>query len=129
MIESTRRLAWIVAGAVFFVLGVLGLILPLMPGTVFMILAAFCFARGSQRVHDWLVNHRVFGAAIRDWRQHGAISRRGKVLAMLGIGLSFALSVGLGVPPWAIALQAAALGAVSVFLLTRPEGPQDPSSP
>ncbi|MHA1527938.1 MAG: YbaN family protein [Alphaproteobacteria bacterium] len=114
---------WNIAGLVSFAVGVVGAFVPLLPSVVFMLLAAYCFARGSERLHGWLMNHRQFGPAIHDWRQHGAIRRPAKRMAMVAIGLSFALSVGAGVAGWVLAMQALALGAVSVFILTRPEGP------
>ncbi len=101
----------------------LGVFLPLLPTVPFMILAAFCFARGSERFHDWLVNHPRFGPAIRDWRAHGAISRRGKMFAAGGIALAFGMSILLGVKMWVLMLQAVVLCGVAVFILTRPHGP------
>ncbi len=91
---------------------------------VFMLLAAYCFARGSRRLHHWLMTPRQFGPAIRDWHRHGAIRRPAKRMAMVAIAFSFALSVGFGVADWVLAVQAMALGGVSVFILTRPEGPR-----
>ncbi len=118
-----RSMLWNIAGLTFFAIGVVGAFVPILPTVVFMLLAAFCFARGSQRLHDWLVNHRQFGPAIRDWRENGAIRRPAKRMAMVAIGLSFALSVGIGVADWVLAVQAMVLGGVSVFILTRPDGP------
>jgi uncharacterized membrane protein YbaN (DUF454 family) len=117
------RLLWSAAGLTFVVIGVVGLFVPLLPGVVFLLLAAFCFARGSKRLHDWLMTHPRFGPPIRDWQQHGAIRRPAKRMAMLAICLSFVLSVGLGAGVRVLGLQALALGAVSAFILTRPEGP------
>ena len=119
-----RRLLWNIAGLTLVAIGVIGAFLPLLPSVVFMLLAACCFARGSPRLHHWLTNHRQFGPAIDDWHRHGAIRRPAKRMAMVAIGLSFALAVGIGVADWVLAVQALALGAVSVFILTRPEGPR-----
>ena len=118
-----RKLLWNVAGLVFVGIGFVGVFVPLLPTVVFLLLAAYCFARGSEQLHDWLMNHPQFGPPIRDWRQHGAIRRRAKWMAMIAIALSFVMSVGLGAAVWVLGLQAMALGAVSVFVLTRPEGP------
>ena len=119
-----RRMLWNIAGLTFFAIGVVGAFLPLLPTVVFMLLAAFCFARGSQRLHGWLMNHRRFGPAIHDWQRHGAIRRPAKRMALVAIALSFALSVGFGLTDWVLAVQAMVLGGVSVFILTRPEGPR-----
>jgi uncharacterized membrane protein YbaN (DUF454 family) len=114
---------WNIAGLTFFAIGAVGAVVPILPTVVFMLLAAYCFARGSQRLHGWLMTHRQFGPAIRDWQRHGAIRRPAKRMAMVAIAFSFALSVGIGIADWVLALQALALGGVSVFILTRPEGP------
>ena len=119
-----RRMLWNIAGLTFFAIGVVGAFVPILPTVVFMLLAAYCFARGSERLHGWLTNHRQFGPAIHDWHQHGAIRRPAKRMAMVAIAFSFALSAGVGVADWVMAVQALALGGVSVFILTRPEGPR-----
>lgn len=117
------RPLWIAAGFSALGLGILGIALPLLPTTPFVLLAAFCFARGSERLHDWLIRHPRFGPAIRDWRLHGAISRKGKRLALIAILAAFLLAVLGGAPGWALALQALTLLCVAVFLLTRPDPP------
>ena len=117
------RAIWFSGGLLSLALGALGVVLPLLPTVPFAILAAFCFARSSDRLHDWLVHHRRFGPAIRDWRANGAISRRGKKAATFSVVIAFGISVGLGVAAWAMALQAVALAGVMLFVWTRPDGP------
>jgi uncharacterized membrane protein YbaN (DUF454 family) len=118
-----KRLLWNIAGLTFCAIGIVGAFLPFLPTVVFMLVAAFCFARGSERLHGWLVNHPQFGPAIQDWHKHGAIRRPAKRMAMVAIAFSFALSVGIGFALWVLAIQALVLGGVSLFILTRPEGP------
>ena len=118
-----RRFLWNISGLIFFAVGIVGAFLPFLPTVVFMLVAAFCFARGSERLHYWLVNHPHFGPPIHDWQRHGAIRRPAKRMAMVAIALSFAVSVALGFSVWVLGVQALALGAVSVFILTRPGGP------
>ena len=62
-----RRILWSIAGLTFFAIGAIGAVVPILPTVVFMLLAAYCFARGSQRLHGWLMTHRQFGPAIQDW--------------------------------------------------------------
>jgi uncharacterized protein len=78
-----RRRLWISAGFLSLVLGIIGIPLPLLPTTPFLLLAAFCFSRGSDKFHDWLVNHAHFGPPIRDWRRNRAIAFRVKVVSTL----------------------------------------------
>jgi uncharacterized protein len=117
------RHLWTLAGLLSFGLGAVGVFVPLLPTVPFMLLAAFCFARGSERFHCWLLAHPRFGPAIRDWRAHGAISRRGKRAAVLAIAATFVLSLLLGMPAAGLAIQAGVLAGVLTFILTRPDGP------
>ncbi len=120
------RIFWSVLGLFFVALGILGAFLPLLPTVVFLLAGAFCFARGSQRLHTWLITHPHFGPPIEDWRRYGAIRRPAKWMAMVAIVLSFVLAFALGFSTAVLAVQAAVLGAVSLFILTRPEGGAEP---
>lgn len=117
------RLFWKLAGLLAFGLGVVGVFLPLLPTTPFMLLAAWCFARGSERLHDWLLSHPRFGPLIENWQRHGAIPRRVKYYAVISMALSFVIAAGLGVPKVALIAQAVVLLGVAIFLVTRPEAP------
>jgi hypothetical protein len=89
----------IVAGAICVVLGVIGIFLPLLPTTPFMLLAAACFVRSSRRFHDWLLANRTFGPLIREWEQHRSIPRRTKLTAILLMSLTLAVSIVFFVEP------------------------------
>lgn len=115
------KLAWSTAGLLALALGLVGIVVPLLPTTPLLLLAAFCFARSSPRLEMWLVEHPRFGPPIRDWRAEGAISRRGKVAALVAIAVTFGISLALGLRPSVLLIQAVVLGAVVVFLVTRPE--------
>ena len=116
------RLIYMTLGGAALALGFLGMALPLLPTVPLLLLSAFCFARSSARLHDWLVDHPRFGPPIRDWREEGAISPAGKRADMLAIGASLLLALAVGLAPHLLAIQAAALACVSVFILTRPVG-------
>ena len=122
MSRAVRHL-WTLGGLVSFGFGAVGVFVPLLPTVPFMLLAAFCFARGSERFHRWLLAHPRFGPPIRDWRAHGAISRRGKRAAVLAIAATFGLSLLIGLPMLGLAIQAAVLACVLAFILTRPDVP------
>lgn len=76
----TRPL-WMAAGAMSLLLGFIGIFLPLLPTTPFVLLAAFCFARGSERCERWLLEHRRWGPMVRDWRENRAVPLRAKQVA------------------------------------------------
>jgi len=117
------RLFWLSVGYVALACGVAGVVLPLVPTTPFLLLAAFSFARSSPALHDWLVTHPRFGPPIHNWNHHGAVSGRAKVAAIAVMMLTLAGSAVMGVSLGILATQAAVMLAVSAFLLTRPSGP------
>ena len=84
------RIVYFSLGWVMVALGVIGIILPVMPGVVFLIVAAWCFARSSPRFEAWLLDHPTFGKPLRDWRATGAIPRRAKAMACAGMTIGFA---------------------------------------
>jgi len=109
------------AGWVFTALGVIGLILPLMPGTIFLIAAAWCFSQSSPRFEAWLIGHPKLGPHVLRWRQTGAIARRAKVLACGSMALSFAILTQTSAPPIALATAALCLIGAGLYVASRPE--------
>ena len=85
------RIIYFSLGWVMVALGVIGLIMPLMPGVVFLIIATWCFARSSPRFEAWLLDHPTLGKPLRDWRASGAIPRSGKAMACVGMTIGFAV--------------------------------------
>ena len=127
--QFARRHLWMALGWAALGLGALGVLLPLLPTTPFLLLAAYAFSRGSERLHDWLLNHRVFGPPIENWRTHRAVSTGAKLVALVAMALILAISAVADVPLWVLAVQAAILVGVAVFLLTRPLPPTNPKEP
>ncbi|TQV68784.1 YbaN family protein [Aliiroseovarius halocynthiae] len=109
-------LGWAAVG-----LGLLGVILPVLPTTPFLLVAAFAFGKGSPRARAWLIDHAHFGPSIRDWEERGAISRRAKTLAVSMMTLVFVISLLMGVAWWILVLQGTLMGAGAAFVLTRPD--------
>ncbi len=116
-----RRLAWQAVGGGALLLGALGVALPLLPTTPFVILAAFAFARSSPALHDWLMRNRTFGPVIADWRTNGAIAPRYKGLALAMMAGALGLSVAMTESPAILAVQAICMTAAAIFILSRPD--------
>ena len=117
------RFLWLVLGLLFTGLGIAGAFLPVMPTTVFLLIAAFFFSRSSAKFYNWLLNSRAFGPLIRDWRAGLGLPLRAKVLAVSLIGVSVGSSIFFVSVLWVqIVLAFVGLG-VSTYLLTRPTKP------
>ena len=119
------RLVWFVVGLLMVLLAGLGVVLPLLPTTPFVLVAAFAFARSSRRWSTWLHTHPVFGPLIHNWQQHGAISRRAKILGVGSMAAVLVLSLALQVHPLVLGIQVVVLSASAAFVLSRPSPPED----
>lgn len=95
------RVLFNLAGTVSLGLGVLGIFLPLLPTTPFVLLAAACYARGSERFHQWLLANRTFGPMVYEWERHRSLPYRTKVTAIVLMSLTMGISIVFFVrPPW-----------------------------
>lgn len=103
-------------------LALLGIALPLLPTVPFLLLASFFFAKSSERMHNWLISHAIFGPMILDWREHGAIRPAAKKAATASVAAVFMISVLFGAPSHVLVIQLVVLGGVMVFIWTRPNG-------
>jgi uncharacterized protein len=115
------RAAFLSIGVLSAGLGVIGIFLPIMPTVPFLILAAFCFARSNPKWEAWLMNHPLYGPSIRDWRERGIISRRGKLAATAAFLASITFGWFTLTPPWLYLPPVIAAICLS-WLWTRPEG-------
>ena len=123
MLTRAARLTWLVIGLLALALGALGIFLPLLPTTPLVLLAAFAFARSSDKLHQWLLEHNIFGSLIADWRHHGAISRSAKVASVVAMAVVLAISLAVAAPTVVIIVQLVVLGAAALFVLSRPLPP------
>ena len=91
MLQKSKQFFFLICGFIFLSLGLIGIVVPLLPTTPFLILAALCFDKGSPHFHSWLLNHPWLGPPVRDWQEHKAIKVKFKVLAttMMAISLYF----------------------------------------
>jgi len=95
MKKSLKRTVFLVFGSLFFILGLIGVILPILPTTPFMILSAACFAESSPRFHQFLLHNRWFGEDLQRWERNKTMKRTTKKRATWIILISFTLSISI----------------------------------
>lgn len=115
------RSLYFLLGWCFFGLGAVGTVVPGLPTTPFMLLALWAFSKSSQRFHDWLFQHRVFGPPLQLWRTHRVISVRAKLLSVTTMTISFVfLTFFTDVNAWIKVLTALLMLYGAVFILSKP---------
>nr|WP_319250314.1 YbaN family protein [uncultured Celeribacter sp.] len=116
-----RKLLHLMLGCLCVLLAAIGAVLPVMPTTVFLILAAFFFTKGSPRLRQWLLDNPRIGPTIRDWEATGAIPRRIKLLSVSMMAGSFVLACFLDMHIALRVLHFALIAAGSAYVLSRPD--------
>lgn len=121
-----QRSLWLAGGAASLVAALVGLVLPLLPTVPFILLAAWCFSRGSRRIERWMLDHPRLGPPIRDWRANRAVPRRAKQVATLMMTVSCVAAWWLLPSPWRW-LPALACGAVAAWMWSLPDARPAPA--
>lgn len=124
-----KRSLLILAGIVSLALGVIGAFLPLLPTVPLVLLAAYCFARSSDRLHNWLLTHPVFGRILRDFEAGNGVERRIKIRAIVLIWISMGLSCWIMDRPMVCVILGLIGLAVSynIWRLPEPPGVEEPA--
>lgn len=91
--HAVTRILLIIAGYISLALGILGIFLPLLPTTPFLLLAGACFLRSSDRLYHWLITHRILGPYITSWKKGEGIPKRVKIFSITFLWVSMLLSV------------------------------------
>ena len=107
------------------IMGAIGVVVPGLPTTVFILMAAWAAARSSPRLHAWLWRHRLFGPLLRNWADGGRVSRRAKWSATILMALCAVILFETSAPRWAAILACTCMACVLTWLWFRPE-PQAP---
>ncbi|MFG1358108.1 YbaN family protein [Xanthobacter pseudotagetidis] len=118
--EALYRRMLFAAGCLFLVVGAIGMVVPMLPGTVFLILAAWCFARSSPRFEAWLLAHPYLGPSVARWKATGAIPPVAKALAMSSFIGTLTGAWYFGAPRILLIVLATLFAVLAVFMLTRP---------
>jgi hypothetical protein len=120
-LSSLKKVMFIVAGTISLGLGAVGVFLPILPTTPFLLLSAACYYKGSERIHRWLLSNKLFGSYIRNYKEGKGISQTGKFLAlfMLWITICFSAFYMVRNLPIQIVLFAIAI-AVTIHVITLP---------
>ncbi len=113
------KIFWIVIGSVSLILGIIGIFVPLLPTTPFLLLTASAYFKGSSRLYEWLLHHKYLGAYIRNFREHKAIPLRVKISAITLMWLMISYCVFfLGLSLWLRILLTAITIGVTIHILS-----------
>jgi uncharacterized membrane protein YbaN (DUF454 family) len=118
--HRTKRALWIAGGVILVGIGTLGIFVPLLPTTIFWILAAACFSKSHPEYAERLYAHPKYGHHLRAWRDHRAISRKGKIAAIGTMSLSVAV-VWFTAGGWWTLIPVAVLATIGTWIWTRAE--------
>ena len=113
--------AWLSIGILSLAVGAVGVVLPVLPTTPFLLVSAYAFARSSPRLHRWLLGHHRFGPLIENWQRYGAIDRATKRFSVIVMVLTPVVTWAFRPPVWALGVQIMVLITAATFVITRPE--------
>jgi uncharacterized protein len=120
-LPAALRYLLLVFAALCVALGIIGIFVPGLPTTVFILIAGWAAARSSPRFAAWLENHETFGPMIRDWRERGAVSRRAKISATVVMAISSVILFLTTSRVWLAETITAVMALVLMWLWFRPE--------
>ena len=116
-----KTLFWRCLVVIFVILGFIGALLPGMPTTVFLILAAWAASKGWPQMDAWLLNHPKYGATLRNWREYGTVPRKAKWIASIMMLISGVLMLFTNAPILVKVFTDVTMLIVAIWLWSRPE--------
>lgn len=117
MIAAAMRMLWTAGGMLFLGIGVAGVILPMLPGTVFLLVASACFVRGSERLDRWLTNHPILGRHLRVMRGQEPMPLRSKIAAIGAMWIAVTISIA-GTTSLPLQITMSALAVIGTWFIT-----------
>lgn len=119
--RGLKRAAYLLLAYASLGLAILGVFVPGLPSTEFVLLSAWAAARSSPRLSRWLEQHRVFGPLLRNWRNGGVITRKSKAIASLAMGTCLALLLWHQPPLWLLLCAGGGMACGALYIWSRPE--------
>ena len=122
------RILWLllVLGWVCVVVGIAGVVLPLLPGVPILLIALWAFSKSSERFHNWLYTHEVYGPPLRAWHQHRVTAPRAKIAASGAMAIAIAILVATSASTILIIVVAGVMASCAAYVISRPSYPPSP---
>ena len=118
--NPVAKILWIILGSLFVIIGGIGAVVPGLPTTLFLILAAACYIRSSQKLYDWLITNKTFGPYLKDYREGKGMPRNAKILAISMIILFAGYAVFFAIEEMAIRIAVGIFGVIGIcYILFR----------
>ncbi|MCB5187816.1 YbaN family protein [Methylobacillus caricis] len=124
MLQQTKIFLWRILAVIALILGVIGAFLPIMPTVPFVLMAAWAGGHGWPQLEHYLLNHPKYGCYIRQWREHGAVSRKAKCFAIFMMSCSGVMLWFSPAPLWSKWAVTLTMASVALWLWLRPEPKQ-----
>lgn len=94
-----KKLIFLALGSFSFVMGFIGIFLPLIPTTPFFLLSAFCYVRSSEKLYNWLMNHKIYGIYVKNYLEHKSITKKAKISSLSMLWFTMGLNIFIFVKP------------------------------
>ncbi|WP_169570096.1 YbaN family protein [Sneathiella limimaris] len=121
MRKHSRKILLLTIGWLFVAIGAVGVVLPVLPTTPFLLISLWAFSQSSDRFHSWLFHHKIFGPPLQEWENYGVIPMRAKIVALITMAASASLVITLTETPWYGLTGMLALMAIGAgFIISRP---------
>ncbi len=116
--NPVAKILWIILGSLFVIIGGIGAVVPGLPTTLFLILAAACYIRSSQKLYDWLITNKTFGPYLKDYREGRGMPRNAKILAVSMIVLFTGFAVFFAIESLVIRILVGLFGAIGLYYVS-----------
>lgn len=120
-----KKLFWNIAGFLSLGMAYIGLITPGLPYSIFVVFAAYCFSKGSERMHRWIYNHKIFGPFLTNWNEKRVFPQKMRYLMLTMMSISLIMMYVSGIKPIGIASTAVFMVLVAVWAWRYPNTPEE----